>query len=272
MNTFTTNLDPDLLRRHLVLQLKLPSSPRGDQHAIDFLAEHTRELQQLGVDLPQLARLRRALRVIHLYTLPGPKVADVRAPLRRLKKHADAVTREIGALVNAPDNDEARQEARQRLLEALCRFRAVPSSGRSSFHAPYDDRVDALLALAAELQDTVTLALNGLQGQTRTLALPYPVAYIHRALAFDFMLERQSEFPAWDGYPFKPSTTAECAFANVVRVCYEAAHGCKTNAPHAFTTEPERAIRAFVKAWTADAENYRAALRAPPGTPPHDQP
>lgn len=68
---------------------------------------------------------------------------------------------------------------------------------------------------------------------------PYPVELIHNALHAGVIAERHEP----DHDFMRPSSSPTSPFRRMIGLCYEA-----IDAPHA---DPERAIKAFMKKWTA---------------------
>ncbi len=168
----------------------LPPDARKDCWRRTFTDAQKRELHRLQVTPAQVERLERILPAIAYYTAQGPRLADARAPLVKLATDAHKAAAALRVLLDA--SDEAMQESRLRLLEAIEarhpeRCQADPA--RVSFFHRYDRREPEALRLLATLQDVEQAASHAVEHmprqQTRRVSPPYPVQLIDAALSAD---------------------------------------------------------------------------------------
>ena len=219
-----------------LLKHALPPDARKRRWQRTFTDEHRNELQPLGVTNAQTERLERILPAIAYYAAQGPSLAAARRPLVKLA--ADAYKAAAALRVVLEGRDEAMQESRGRLLQALEALhpeRCEVDPARVSFFHRYDHREPEALRLLAALQDVEQAAQHAIgripKSQTRAVAHRYPVALIDAALSVD-------------GPAFPVSESESSKFLAVATVCYAAAgHG-----------EPLRAIRAYLQALNASPE------------------
>jgi nucleotide-binding universal stress UspA family protein len=209
----------------------LPPAARITRWRRNFTLPQRRELHRLGVTTDQTERLQRILPAIAYYAAQGPKLADVRAPLKQVRKDAHAAAQALRTLLEG--RDEARQEGRMRILQAievLHPERCEVDSARVSFFALYDHREPEALRILEALQALEAVAKHAVaripKSQTRPVAHPYPVGLIEAALMVP-------------GAPaFRVSASPGTPFRDVVAACYAAAS--------AANTDPLRAIRAYL--------------------------
>ena len=215
-----------------LLKHALPPDARKAIWRRTFSADSCRELERLGVTTGQRERLERMLPAVAYYAAPGPRLADARAPLRKLAADAHKAAAALRVVLERRD-DAAVVESRRRLLQAIegrhperCRL----DPARVSTWEPYDHRKPEALRMLAALQDVEDAARHALaampKSQTRAAAHPYPVALIDAALV------------AAGGKVFPPSASPAAPFLGVAAACYAAA-----GAP---TAEPLRPVRAFL--------------------------
>jgi hypothetical protein len=231
-------------RAEFQLAHALPPAARSPCWHRSFDAPQHSELARLGVTTDQKSRLERILPAIAYYTAQGPKLADVRKPLAQLAKDARKAGSALRTLLEA--HDEARQEGRLRLLQAIEKLhpeRCEVDPGRVSFFNRYDHREPEALRMLAALQDLETVANHAVArmpgAQTRAVAHPYPVGLIDAALV------------ASDGPEFRVSASPGKPFFDVVAACYAAAR--------AANPEPLLAIRAYLRERNASAQKQEAS-------------
>ena len=206
----------------------------------DFTPAQRKELARLGCTPQQVERLQRILPAIAYYAEAGPKLADVRALLANLAAQAHAAESALRTLLDAPEHEEARWEARDRLLEALAERhpeRCQRDPQRVSFSSPerysaHPERMSEARRLVAAIDDVAHAADHArerMRGapQTRMQAYPYAVALLDAALSLD-------------GATVTPSESAASAFREIVGICCRAAR--------VKTDDPLRAIRTYLKA------------------------
>ena len=219
----------------------LPPSARHPRFRRGFNEAQRNELARLGCTPQQAERLQRILPAIAYYSEAGPALADVRATLAQLGKDAHKATSTLRSLLDAPEHELARDEARLRLLEALAAMHPdrceVNPQRVSTFHR-YDSRLDEARRLLAALADVAAAADHArerMRGapQTRAVAHRYPAALIDAALSVD-------------GPQVAPSASAGSPFREIAAVCYAAAGA--TNA------DPVRAIRDYLRACNSSPE------------------
>jgi len=232
-------------RAEFQLAHALPPAARSPRWHRSFNALQRRELARLGVTTDQKSRLERILPAIAYYTAQGPRLADARKPLAQLAKDARRAGSALRTLLEAHD-DEARQESRQRMLEAIENLhpeRCEVDPQRVSFFNRYDHREPEALRMLAALQDLETAANHAVarmpEAQTREVAHPYPVGLIEAALV------------AADGPQFKVSASPGTPFIDVVQACYAAARAANPG--------PLRAIRAYLRERNASPEKQDAS-------------
>jgi len=208
----------------------LPPEARKDLWQRKFTPAHRSALAQLDVTDAQAERLERILPAIAYYAARGPSLAAARTPLVKLAADAHKAAAALRALLDAPEYEEARGEARLRMLEALAELhpeRCKIDPQRVSFFHRYDEREDEARRLLGALTDVEAAADHACKRmpteQTRAVAHHYPVALIDAALSVD-------------GPAFRVSASAGSKFRDVATLCFEATgHG-----------EPLRAIRAYL--------------------------
>ncbi len=222
----------------LLLAHALPPEARKDCWQRKFTPAHRSDLAHLGVTDTQAERLARILPAIAYYTAQGPSLAAARTPLVKLA--ADAHKAAAALRVVLEGRDEAMQESRGRLLqalEALHSERCKVDPARVSFFHRYDHREPEALRMLAALQDVEKAAEHALarmpKAQTRAVAHPYPVALIDAALSVD-------------GPSVKPSESAGSPFREIAATCYSSAGVTRG--------EPLRALRAYLLALNGSPE------------------
>ena len=222
-------------------------------HALTAAAQHARfrrtfdkrarsALLNCGCNDAQIERLQRILAAIAYYSEAGPRLADVRAMLAGVAAQAHAAAGGLRAIMDAPEHEEARDEARLRMLEALlelhperCERDAAKAATIGFGDNPrtrYDPRLDEarrLLAAIADVARAADHAREGMRGapQTRKRTEWYPVALIDAGLSVA-------------GPTVPLSATKDSQFLRIAQVCYAAALGSKS--------KPLRAIRAYLAA------------------------
>ena len=216
-------------------------SARHPRFRRDFTPPQRKELARLGCTPQQVERLQRILPAIARDAEAGPKLADVRTHLADAARKAHAAAASLRALLDAPECELARDEARLRMLEALLelhperceRDAAKAATGSFGDHprTRYDPRLDEARRLLAAIDDVAHAADHArerMRGapQTRMQAHPDPVALIDAALNMD-------------GPQVRPSESAASPFREIVRLCYGAAR--------VKNADPQAAIRRYLK-------------------------
>lgn len=236
-------------------RLSIPPGARDSHFARAFSKAQRTELKRLGVNGDQQKRLEVALRVIAYYSVPAPALADVRAPLDDLIEKARAASSSLESILKAPAQEGARVEARGRLLQSI--FSLYPdrctSNGQvTDFFERPDDREAEATRLLGKLREVEEVAKHARKhmpaNASRSIAHPYPIAYIHEALRYGWWrstLDRNEPIPV--------SVSSTSPFRRIVGVCYAAA-----KAPN---HDPERAIRAYLK--TLDASQDKSTKKRP---------
>ncbi len=205
--------------RHLLAQAMLPDG----QHARfrrDFTEAQRKELVRLGRTPQQFERLQRILPGIAYYCEAAPRMADVREHLADAAAKAHEAASSLRALLDAPECELARGEARECLLLALAGQRSIR----------YHEREGEARRLLAAIDDVASAADHARKrmpkAQTRQVAPWYPLALIDAALSVD-------------GPTVPPSASEALPFREIVGVCYDAA---RVENP-----DPLRAIRNYLK-------------------------
>jgi len=237
-------------------RLWISKDARDDRYKRAFTTAQRRDLKQrLSVNDKQLQGLEVALRVVAHYTEAGAGLVEVRAPLRTLAKKAKETAMALESLLKAPATESARSEARLRLLESVDilhpkRAAVDPMKPGSTFFHDYDEREEEakrIHAIVAELDAIAEHALARMpKAQTHAAAHTHPIWYIHEVLNFGF----SSEVPL-PRLPFPASSSKTSNFREIVGICYQAA-----KAP---TSDPERAIKAFIKQQRDDSQKKQEA-------------
>ncbi|QEE25709.1 hypothetical protein CS053_15255 [Rhodanobacter glycinis] len=220
----------------------LPPAARHDRFRRSFDAHHRKELVRFGVTPAQTERLERILPAIAYYTTQGPRLADVNVLLERLAKDAHKASTALRTLLDAPEHEQAHDESRLRLFEALLELhpeRCEIDPQRVSFFHRYDPREDEARRLLSALADVESAASRACERsstaeQTRAKSHDYPVGLIDAALSVD-------------GPQVPPSESVGSAFFEIAGICYAAARGA--------STEPLRAIRAYLSTLNSRPEN-----------------
>ncbi len=217
-----------------LLAYALPPAARHARFRRTFDKRARSALLNCGCNDAQIERLQRILPAIAYYSEAGPRLADVRAMLAGVAAQAHAAARGLRAIMDAPEHEEARGEARLRLLEGLAKLypdRCQIDPRRASFFHRYDEREAEARRLLAAIDDVVAAADHARErmpkAQTRAVAHPYPVALIDAAVNLD-------------GPQVRPSASAASKFRRIADICYTAALGS--------TTTPLRAIREHLAA------------------------
>ena len=217
---------------HLLAHLPRGAAQARFKRSFDLRARSA--LLNCGCTDAQIERLERILPGIAYYTEAGPRLVDVRALLANLAAQAHAADSALRMLLDAPEQEGARGEARLRLLEGLAKLypdRCQIDPRRASFFHRYDEREAEARRLLAAIDDVVAAADHARErmpkAQTRAVAHPYPVALIDAAVNLD-------------GPQVRPSASAASKFRRIADICYTAALGS--------TTTPLRAIREHLAA------------------------
>ena len=213
--------------KHLLAHA-LPPAARHARFKRTFDLRARSALLNCGCTDVQIERLERILPAIAYYTEAGPKLADVRALLANLAAQAHAADSALRTLLDAPEHEGARGEARLRLLEALAKLYPERFEiERWSVFSP-EDEARRLLAAIADVASAAEHARERMPAaQTRAVAHAYPVALIDAALSLD-------------GPQVKPSASAGSKFRRIASVCYRAGLGGNVT--------PLRAIREYLAA------------------------
>lgn len=219
----------------------LPPAARHDRFRRSFDAHHRRELVRFGVTPAQRERLERILPAIAYYADQGPGLGDVKKLLERLAKDAHAACTALRTLLDAPEHEQAHDEARLRLFEALSELhpgRCEIDPQRVSFFHRYDPREDEARRLLGALADVESAASRARERspteQTRARSHAYPVELIDAALSLD-------------GPQVPPSESVGSPFFEIAGICYAVARG---SGP-----APARAIRTYLQALNSRSEN-----------------
>lgn len=220
----------------------LSPAARHDRFRRSFDASHRKELVRFGVTPAQMERLERILPAIAYYTAQGPRLADVNVLLGRLAKDAHKASTALRTLLDAPEHEQARDEARDLLLDALAEIhpeRCEIDPQRVSFFHRYDPRKEEARRLLGALADVESAANRACERsstaeQTRAKSHAYPVELIDAALSVD-------------GPQVPPSESVGSAFFEIAGICYAVARGT--------SIEPLRAIRAYLSALNSRPEN-----------------
>lgn len=199
-------------------------------HRISFSSHQRRELAALGLTDKMMEYIEvEALTTARRFLKRPPPKNDVRNELRDLEK----------ALTKARDGIE-------RLLDAthavphLKAAQALLSAGQGR-HAMGGLRLNET---SKSLAVAIKVVADGIQGMPpgplrHRSADPYPVELIHDALQTGVIAERHEPDPEF----MRPSASPTSPFRRMIGICYEA-----IDAVHA---DPERAIKAYLKRWTA---------------------
>lgn len=236
-------------------RLWISKEARASHFARAFSKAQRQELQSLGVTGDQLKRLEVALRVIACYSVPAPAIADVRAPLDDLIEKARAAASSLESVLKAPVQEGARVEAKGRLLQSIFMLhpdRCISDGQVTDFFERRDDREAEAMRLLGKLREVEEVAKHARKympaNASRSIAHPYPIAYIHEALRYGWersTLDRNEPIPV--------SVSSTSPFRRIVGICYAAA-----KAPN---HDPERAIRAYLK--TLDASPGKSTKKRP---------
>lgn len=209
----------------------LPPSARHPRFARTFTKAQRGDLARLGCTDAQVERLARILPAIARYDAQGPSLAAARAPLRKLAAEAHKAAAALRVVLDA--HDEATQESRTRLLQALAALqpaRCEADPERTSLRKRHDGREVEARRLLAAVQDVEQAAQHAIEcmptAQSRAVAHPFPVGLIAAALDVD-------------GPQVPCSASAGSPFRRIASVCYQAAGVAR---------EPVRAIREHLKA------------------------
>lgn len=216
-----------------------------------FTPDHIEQLRQFGVTEAQIVRLTEALPDCATYLLrPAPR-NDVRDELESLRAKIECALKAVVRLRN-PKTLAAR-EARARIDEASW-FRGV-----AAFPGAELADVEAALKAAKSVTSGACVRLPK-EPRRYASATPEPVRRLYHALLLGWSDDNPAPPPSPTlldmrpgprPFPFAPSTSPTSAFWGIVCICYNALLGTKD-------ANPERAIKAFVKAEKADAERRRS--------------
>lgn len=222
---------------------RLSRIERQVRFARTFSDEQIRSLKDLGCSMAQIDRLRVSLRVIAASTtpaMPAPKLADVRAPLDDLAKKAKETAKALESLLKAPESNDARTEAKERLRDAIFSLypdRCRPDPQKVGFYNDYDERIEEARRLLDKVHEVEKIAAKARKDMptkaTRARIQTRPIGLIRSALSFDF-----APTPRQPKEPIPPSVSITSPFRKIVGICYETAG--------ASTTDPVRAIRAYL--------------------------
>lgn len=220
--------------RHLLAHA-LPPDARQERFKRSFDKRAHSALQNCGCNDARIERLQRILPAIAYYHEAGPRLADVREQLADVAARTHAAASSLRALLDVPKHEEASDEARGWLLQALAERhpeRCERDPQRVSFHQRHDPREDEARRLLAAIDDVATAAQHAGKRmskapQTRAVAHGYPVELIDAALSVD-------------GLTVPVSATKGSMFLRIAGVCYRAALGSNAT--------PLRAIRSYLAA------------------------
>ncbi len=227
---------------HVLKHAKL-ACPSPEYRKPQFDKRDRADLLNAGCSDAQIGRLQRVLPGIAHSKAPQVPLADVRAVLSAAQAALDRATRSVLSILDAPDHDEAPDEARVFLLTSTGKLfpeRCKLDPQRVSFFEPkaqrYDERADELrrlLSAVADLRAVAALSLDRLAHapQSRPVSPGYPIALIMAALSVD-------------GPSFIVSERRGTSFERVAARCYAAAGA----------GSPTRAIRAWLAASTPGHE------------------
>lgn len=199
-------------------------------HSIPFLPHQREELLRIGVQGQAISCIEiEALPMARRFLTRPPRKKDVLDELHGLQKKLAEAHTAVERLLDA-------NAAVPHLREAQAFLAA--SQGR---HALGGLRLHRTSRSLAEAIDIVTAGIATIPpGPLRhRSADPYPIKLIHSALQHAAMFE--SGDPALVG--LEPSSSPASPFRRLVGICYDAI-GVK----HA---DPERALKAYMKAWRA---------------------
>ena len=212
-------------------RLWLPPSARTEDMRVNFNAVQRQLLARLGVDAEQLKRLEPALSIIKLYTAAPAALNDVRKNLSALLSAVSKSSSLLNSLLQVPPYEEARCEARDRLVSAWFRISPNIATTEKPLAAEYEQ--------LARLREIAEHALREIpRSQSRRMSPIYPIEYIDTALLCGFRTTHR-EAKRMPPYPFFPAASESSKFRAVADVCYEAAGAPSGN--------PERAIKAYIR-------------------------
>ena len=199
---------------------------------IRFEPHQRAELEQLGV-VPEAIKLLEfeALPLAQAILEQEPAHADVRGELQAVADALQAARQAVERLLNA-------KRAVPHLMAA--RSRIAGGGHRNMMGGMRLDETSQSLATSIDVlaQALATLPDKPLRRQS---ASSLPIDHIHRALRVGSVMARLAPGAEPPFPEVSPSSSVTSAFRRVVGICYEA-----IGAP---STDPERAIKAFVKDW-----------------------
>lgn len=205
--------------QHLLAHPLLPDGPQ-DRFRRSFNAVQRTTLARLGCTSEQVARLQSILPGIAFHCEGPPRMADARKYLADAATKAHEAASAWRALLDAPEYEFARGEARERLLLALAGQRSIRYHEREDEARRLLAAINALASAADHARERMPTA------QTRKVAPWYPLALIDAALSAD-------------DPTVQPSASETSKFREIVGVCYAAASVENEN--------PLRAIRTYLK-------------------------
>lgn len=212
----------------------LPPGSRSKEYERAFLESRAFQLRNTyRLSVEQIQGLTLCLRVIAFYAEPAVPLPAVRKHLDKIKKNIDAAVKGLRSLLDAPNKDGARTEARQRILQASM---ALHLDECLDLRVPSDERIDVVLRLFTEAKDVADYAVSHApKNATKAPAQPYPIACIANVLCVSVR-------------PIVPSASSTSPFREIVNICYEAA-GVRTGA--------ERAVRAYIRSLDDSKQKMR---------------
>ena len=199
-------------------------------HRIPFNTHQRKELAALGLSDKMMDYIEiEALTTARRFLKRPPRKNDVRNELRDLQK----------ALAKARDGIERLLDATQ-AVPHLKAAQAMLTAGQGR-HVMGGIRLNET---SKSLAVAIKLVADGIEqmppGPLRhRSADPYPVELIYDALQNGVIAERGEPQPDF----VRPSASPTSPFRRMIGICYEA-----IDAAHA---DPERAIKAYMKKWTA---------------------
>lgn len=215
----------------------------------NFSTDQRKRLARLGVTPEQVAELIRVLPSVAASGKNPPKLADVRAPLEKIRDTAAILARDI-ARVSSHRDDRALSMAAFLLWDAHGQrlhddYFAAPLEPRPRNLPP--DKLAKEIKRLAEIADDALKRIAGKQTRHR-IADPQPVSLIDHALLEGWNKThsahlsdddlRNGDYPPLPEYPFGPGERGHRAkFRKIVEICYQA-----SGHPNA---DPERATKAY---------------------------
>lgn len=199
-------------------------------HRVPFNPHQRRELAALGLTDKMMEHIEiGALTTAREMLKRPPRNEDVRGELLQLQKKLTEARDAIERMFEAPKEFAPLRYARSML---------TAGQGRHVMGGIRLNESSKSLAAAIEVVEAGIAKVPAKPLRHRS-ADPYPVELIHDALQMGVLAERGEPDPDF----MWPSASPTSPFRQMIGICYEA-----IDAPHA---DPERAIKAYLKKWTA---------------------